>query len=261
MEGIKQIRQQWEEALAQDKAEGFSMALIDAFLQKHEKDMRIGVQQLRQRAEKYKEALAAERIRLKAMSAFEQKHAGEIVAGVDEVGRGPLAGPVVAGIVILDPSKEILHLNDSKKLSDEKRRELAEEIKEKALACAVGMASNERIDEINILQATYEAMANAWLSLSLPPDVLLNDAVIIPQIPIKQIAITKGDEKSISIAAASIVAKVVRDDIMIAYDEIYPQYQFAKNKGYGTAEHTEAIRRFGACEIHRRSFIKAFLER
>lgn len=256
MNSIKQIKQDLEAVLQAEQANAYTGAGIDAFLEKYEKDSRTGVQQLRQKAEKYKRDLAAERARLKIMSVYEDEYAGLTIAGVDEVGRGPLAGPVVAGIVILDPEKEILYLNDSKKLSDEKRRELAAEIKEKALAYAVGMVSNERIDEINILQATYEAMANAWLSLSLPPDILLNDAVIIPQIPVRQVAITKGDEKSISIAAASILAKVTRDDIMLAYDEIYPEYQFKKNKGYGTAEHIAAIRRIGICDIHRRSFVK-----
>ena len=259
MDGIKQIKLGLEEALQIDRANAFSGTVMDDFLKKYKKDSRSGVQQLCQKAEKYKRNIAAERARLKIMSAYEEEYAGLIIAGVDEVGRGPLAGPVVAGIVILDPAKEILYLNDSKKLSDDKRRELAAEIKEKALAYAIGMVSNERVDEINILQATYEAMANAWLSLSLPPDILLNDAVIIPQIPLRQVAITKGDEKSISIAAASILAKVTRDDIMIAYDEIYPEYQFKKNKGYGTAEHIAAIRRSGICDIHRCSFVKNLL--
>ena len=259
MDSIKQIKQDFDEVLRAERENAYSGAWMDHFLKKYEKDTRSGVQQLRQKAEKYKKGIAAERARINAMSAYEREYAGLTIAGVDEVGRGPLAGPVVAGIVILNPDKPILYLNDSKKLSDEKRRELATEIKEKALAYAVGMVSNERIDEINILQATYEAMTNAWLSLSLTPDILLNDAVIIPQIPLRQVSIIKGDEKSISIAAASILAKVTRDDIMLAYDELYPEYQFGKNKGYGTAEHIAAIRRIGICDIHRRTFIKNIL--
>lgn len=256
MDSIKQIKQDFDEVLLAERENAYSGAWMDHFLKKYEKDTRSGVQQLRQKAEKYKKGIADERARINTMSAYEREYAGLTIAGVDEVGRGPLAGPVVAGIVILNPDKPILYLNDSKKLSDEKRRELSTEIKEKALAYAVGMVSNERIDEINILQATYEAMTNAWLSLSLTPDILLNDAVIIPQIPLRQVSIIKGDEKSISIAAASILAKVTRDDIMLAYDELYPEYQFGKNKGYGTAEHIAAIRRIGICDIHRRTFIK-----
>ncbi|RRD94891.1 ribonuclease HII [Clostridiales bacterium COT073_COT-073] len=256
MDSIQEIKKEWQEILNQDKQSGYSGAVVGTFLEKYEKDLRAGVQQLCKKAETYREALVAERVRIKGMMEFEKKYPDSLVAGVDEVGRGPLAGPVVAGIVILDRSREILYLNDSKKLSDAKRRELAEEIKEKALAYSIGMASQERIDEINILQATYEAMTNAWLGLTVPPDILLNDAVIIPQIPIRQVAITKGDEKSVSIAAASILAKVTRDDIMLAYDELYPEYQFAKNKGYGTAEHIAAIKKYGLCELHRQSFVR-----
>ena len=181
------------------------------------------------------------------------------VAGVDEVGRGPLAGPVVAGAVILPKGKRILYVNDSKKLSEKKRDELFDVIKEEALSYGIGIVSPERIDEINILQATYEAMREAVNKLSVKPDILLNDAVTIPGIDVKQIPIIKGDAKSLSIASASILAKVTRDRLMTEYDSLYPEYGFARHKGYGTKVHIEAIKEYGPCPIHRRTFIKNFI--
>ena len=181
------------------------------------------------------------------------------IAGIDEAGRGPLAGPVVAGAVILPKGKRILYVNDSKKLSEKKRDELFDVIKEEALSYGIGIVSPERIDEINILQATYEAMRTAIHKLSVTPDILLNDAVTIPMVDIKQVPIIKGDAKSQSIAAASIVAKVTRDHLMEEYDKLYPEYGFAKHKGYGTAAHIKAIKEYGPCPIHRRTFIKNFI--
>lgn len=181
------------------------------------------------------------------------------ICGIDEAGRGPLAGPVVAGAVILPADCEILYLNDSKKLSAAKREQLYDEIMEKAIAVGVGMASPARIDEINILQATYEAMRTAVFELGVKPDVLLNDAVTIPEITIPQVPIIKGDAKSVSIAAASIIAKVTRDRLMMQYEEVLPGYGFAKHKGYGSKEHIEAIRKLGPTPIHRRTFIKNFI--
>ncbi|MBO7334120.1 MAG: ribonuclease HII [Lachnospiraceae bacterium] len=181
------------------------------------------------------------------------------VCGIDEVGRGPLAGPVVAGAVILPKDSKILYLNDSKKLSEKKREELYTVIYENAVSVGIGFAGPDRIDEINILNATYEAMRMAISKLSVTPDVLLNDAVTIPEVMIKQVPIIKGDAKSVSIAAASIVAKVTRDRLMVEYDKLYPEYGFSKNKGYGTAEHIEALKKYGKCEIHRNSFIKNFV--
>ena len=178
------------------------------------------------------------------------------MCGIDEAGRGPLAGPVVAGAVILPEDCEILWLNDSKQLSEKKREALYDEIMEKALAVSVGMASPARIDEINILQATYEAMREAIAGLKIRPQVLLNDAVKIPQVEISQVPIIKGDAKSLSIAAASVIAKVTRDRLMKDYDKLMPEYGFAKHKGYGSAAHMEAIRKFGSSPIHRQSFIK-----
>ena len=167
---------------------------------------------------------------------------------------------MVAGAWILPADCQILYLNDSKKLSEKRREALFEEIKEKAVAFGVGIVSPAVIDEINILQATYEAMRQAVNKLPVAPDIFLNDAVIIPGIEEnRQVKIIKGDAKSVSIAAASILAKVTRDHMMAEYDSLYPQYGFAKHKGYGTKAHLDAIREYGMCPIHRRSFIKNFI--
>lgn len=181
------------------------------------------------------------------------------IAGVDEVGRGPLAGPVVAGAVILPADHEILRLNDSKKLSEKRREEMNRVIRDEAVSVGIGIVGQERIDEINILQATYEAMRQALAQLDPPADFVLADAVTIPDITVKQQAIIKGDTKSASIAAASIVAKVYRDHLMQEWDEQYPMYGFASHKGYGTRAHIDAIRQYGPCPLHRRSFIRNFV--
>lgn len=201
--------------------------------------------------------LNAEKERMYGMFSYEREHADcEYICGIDEVGRGPFAGPVVACAVILPKDCDILYLNDSKKLSEKKREELFVEIKEKAISYGIGIVDEKVIDEINILQATYEAMRQAINNLTVKPDILLNDAVTIPGVNIKQIPIIKGDAKSASIAAASIVAKVTRDHMMEDFDKVYPGYEFAKNKGYGTKAHRDALKAIGPCEIHRRSFIK-----
>ena len=206
------------------------------------------------------ERLEKELARLEAMNEFEREYDGcSLICGVDEAGRGPLAGPVAAGAVILPKDCTILYLNDSKKLSEKRREELFLEIREKAVSYSVGIVGPERIDEINILQATYEAMRQAVSGLGAVPDLLLNDAVTIPELAIPQVPIIKGDAKSVSIAAASILAKVTRDHLMEEYDRQFPQYGFAKHKGYGTAAHVAAIREFGPCPIHRRSFLKNIL--
>ena len=205
------------------------------------------------------EKLEKEKARIQAMSVYEEEYAScAYICGIDEVGRGPLAGPVVAGAVILPKDHTILYLNDSKKLSEKKREMLYEEIMEHAVATGIGMVSPARIDEINILQATYEAMRDAISQLSVRPSVLLNDAVTIPGVAIQQVPIIKGDAKSASIAAASIVAKVTRDRLMEKYDAVFPQYGFAAHKGYGAAAHIEALKKYGPCPIHRRSFIGHF---
>lgn len=223
-------------------------------------DDRAGVQKLLEKYRKQKEKLLAEKERLAKMRQYEEKYADyAFICGIDEVGRGPLAGPVVAGAVILPKECEILYINDSKKLSAAKRDELYDEIMDKAVAVGLGMASPARIDEINILQATYEAMRQAIAQLSPQPDLLLNDAVTIPKVAIPQVPIIKGDAKSISIGAASIIAKVTRDRMMVYYDSIYPEYGFASNKGYGSAEHIAALKKYGPTPIHRRTFIKNFV--
>ncbi len=214
------------------------------------------------RAQKSEEKLRLERERIEGLKVYEKEYEKYgLICGIDEVGRGPLAGPVVAGAVILPKDCDILYINDSKKLSAIKREELYDVIMEKAVAAAVGYASPERIDEINILQATYEAMRQAINNLSQKPDILLNDAVTIPQVDIKQVPIIKGDAKSISIGAASIIAKVTRDRLMVKYEEVFPGYGFASNKGYGSAAHIAALRELGPCPIHRASFIGGLLER
>lgn len=206
---------------------------------------------------KRQEKLEKERARIETMKVYEKEYESHgWICGIDEVGRGPLCGPVVASAVILPKDCQILYLNDSKKLSEKKREALYDVIMEQAIAVGVGMASPERIDEINILQATYEAMRQAVASLKVKPALLLNDAVTIPGIEIPQIPIIKGDAKSVSIAAASIIAKVTRDRMMIEYDRIYPGYDLASNKGYGTKVHMEALRTIGPCKIHRNTFIK-----
>ncbi len=251
MKSISEIKKEFAGADSESLPELFRL---------YEQDGRAGVAGLIAQYQKKLEKLAAERDRLEKMRVYERQYSGYgLVCGIDEAGRGPLAGPVVAGAVILPEDCEILYLNDSKKLSEKKREELYEEIKEKAVAWAVGMASPARIDEINILQATYEAMAQAVAQLTPAPQVALNDAVRIPQLDIMQVPIIKGDAKSVSIAAASIMAKVTRDRLMKEYDAVMPQYGFASHKGYGSAAHIEAIRKYGPSPIHRRSFIGNFL--
>ena len=204
------------------------------------------------------EKLEKELARLEQMREYERHYESSCtyICGIDEAGRGPLAGPVVAAAAILPADCTILYLNDSKKLSEKRREELFLEIQDKALAYGVGTVSPAVIDEINILQATYEAMRQAVSKLTVEPQIYLNDAVIIPGIDVrKQVKIIKGDAKSVSIAAASVLAKVTRDHMMIEYDKLYPEYGFAKHKGYGTKVHMDAIREHGICPIHRRSFL------
>lgn len=233
---------------------------IAGLCEKYRGDSRKGVQNLILKYQKQQEKIRAELIRLEGMRRYEDKYAEYMhICGIDEVGRGPLAGPVVAGAVILPKDCRILYLNDSKKLSGKRREELYGEIMEKAVAVGVGMVGPSRIDEVNILNATYEAMRKAIGKLSQAPDILLNDAVTIPGAGVLQVPIVKGDAKSVSIAAASVVAKVTRDRLMQEYDKILPGYGFAENKGYGSQAHIEALSRMGPTPIHRRSFIKNFM--
>lgn len=233
---------------------------IHDFIEEYSNDSRYGVASLVKKAEKTYHNYQLERKRTYKLQYFERKYQDyQFICGVDEVGRGPLAGPVVAGAVILPKDCDILYINDSKKLSPAKREELYQVIMEKAICAKTAMVTPEIIDEINILQATYRAMREAVGALNPAPDILLNDAVNIPGLTMKQVPIIKGDAKSISIGAASIIAKVTRDAMMIEYDKIYPAYDFASNKGYGSAKHIEAIKKYGPSPIHRRTFIKNFI--
>lgn len=248
--------------IAEIKAE-FAVADMHSYpalYEMYKDDTRSGVQKLIEQCHKKEAALEKEKLRIEKMKEYERKyeHLGYL-CGIDEVGRGPLAGPVVACAVILPKDCQILYLNDSKKLSAAKREELYDVIMKEAVSVGIGMRSPERIDEINILQATYEAMRDAVGKLEVVPQVLLNDAVTIPQITIPQVPIIKGDAKSVSIAAASIVAKVTRDRLMEEYDKVFPEYGFASNKGYGAAAHIEALKKYGATPIHRKTFITHFI--
>ncbi len=248
---ITEIRKEFEQADRQS---------LSALYELYAEDDRTGVVNLISKYKKQEEKLQAEKKRMENMYIYERKYDDfSYICGIDEVGRGPLAGPVVAGAVILPKNCDILYLNDSKQLSEKMREALYDEIMEKAVATGIGMVSPARIDEINILQATYEAMRMAIANLKVRPTLLLNDAVTIPEVDIRQVPIIKGDAKSASIAAASIIAKVTRDRLMVEYDSLLPGYDFASNKGYGSASHIQALKEIGATPIHRQSFIKNFV--
>ena len=233
---------------------------LPSFIETYEKDERSGVVKIVEQAKKRIEKLEAEKLRIENLKKYEREYADcGYICGIDEVGRGPLAGPVVAGAVILPKDDPILYLNDSKKLSEKKREALYDEIMERAVATGIGIVSPARIDEINILQATYEAMRMAIGNLKVQPDLLLNDAVTIPGVDIRQVPIIKGDAQSVSIAAASIIAKVTRDRLMVEYDAVMPGYDFAANKGYGTKKHIEGLKELGPSPIHRMTFIKKYI--
>lgn len=252
MATINEIRREFSETRPEE---------WQTFMEKYEWDSRTGVTKLVESCRNQIKRAEKEDQRLENMLAYERKYYAdcEYICGIDEAGRGPLAGPVVAAAVILPKGLKIPYLNDSKQLSEKRREELYDVIIDKAVAVGTGIVSPERIDEINILQATYEAMRQAVNSLEVRPQVLLNDAVIIPWIDIPQEKIIRGDAKSLSIAAASIIAKVTRDRIMKAYHEIFPEYGFNKHKGYGSKEHIATIQALGPCPIHRRSFITHFI--
>lgn len=242
-----------------EKIQAAAIEELPALFIQYEQDGRAGVQTVLEQGRKRISAYEKEKARCEALWKYEREYAAyEHICGIDEVGRGPLAGPVVAGAVILPKDCDILYINDSKKLSEKKREELYEVIMERAVAVGIGYSTPERIDEINILQATYEAMREAVAQLSVEPDLLLNDAVTIPELTVRQVPIIKGDAKSISIGAASIMAKVTRDRLMVQYDQVYPEYGFASNKGYGAQVHIEALKKYGPCPIHRKSFITHF---
>lgn len=251
---IKDIKEEFEELDSSNTQE------INILIEKYKDDSRVGVVKLVNRYIRIQKERQDEIERSKEMFAFDQKYGQyELICGIDEVGRGPLAGPVMAAAVILPKDCDILYLDDSKKISEKRRELLYDEIIKKSLAYGIGSVSPEEIDEINILQATYKAMRKAISDLKLKPDLALVDAETIPNIDIEQVSIVKGDSKSASIAAASILAKVTRDRMMVAYDKVYSHYNFESNKGYGSKEHVDAIKKYGPCHIHRRSFIKNFI--
>ena len=225
-------------------------------------DKRKSVQNLALKMAKKLDSIRKENERLDMINLYENEGYNKgylYIGGIDEAGRGPLAGPVVAAVVVFKQNTKIEGINDSKKLSEAKRNELFDIIKEEALDYGIGIVNNNEIDEINILNATYMAMKKALNCLDKTPDYLLIDAATIPGVKVLQNSIIKGDSKSISIAAASILAKVTRDSIMYQYDEIYPEYGFKAHKGYGTKEHYEAIEKHGITPIHRKSFLKNVL--
>ena len=237
------------------------MAALDEFCHKHSADERSGVKSVVASAEKRKNQLEKEIERVKGMMAFENKYAGEYkyICGVDEVGRGPLAGPIVTAAVILPPGLVIPYLNDSKQVNEKRRKELYDIIMEKAVAVCIGSKTEKEIDDMGIAVADSAAMRDSVLGLEPKADMVLVDAFKIPDLDLKQVAIVKGDTLSVSIAAASIVAKVTRDNLMDEYDSKYPGYGFASNKGYGSASHIATIKEIGPCAIHRKSFIKNFV--
>ncbi|RKM57620.1 ribonuclease HII [Butyrivibrio sp. CB08] len=234
---------------------------LKSFIDTYSLDERAGVRKLVESALKKIDSIEKEKKRTYEMYWYEREYQDcGLLCGIDEVGRGPLAGPVYAAAVILKPDCPLLYLNDSKKLSEKKREELYDVIMEEAVSVSIGFSTCERIDEINILNATYEAMTKAVNGLSEKPGALLIDAVHIPQLEMfKQVSIIKGDAKSASIAAASIIAKVTRDRVMKEMAIKYPEYGFDSNKGYGSEAHIAALKKYGPCEIHRRSFIGNFV--
>lgn len=255
-EKVQEIQKKLRDALALNDPED-----LKSFLSQYEEDGRSSVRKMAERAKRSLLAWQKEEDRIDQISFFERKYKDySYIAGIDEVGRGPLAGPVMTCAVILPKDCRIHGINDSKKLSEKQREELFPILKEEAVSYAIGVNSPERIDEINILQATYEAMRFAIQELSPQPDLLLIDAVHIPEVEIPEVSIIKGDAKSISIGAASIIAKVTRDHYMEEMDALYPEYHFRENKGYGTRDHIEALKKYGPCPIHRKSFIGHFVD-
>lgn len=230
---------------------------LQEIIQYLEKDERKSAKKLCSFAKRLIESQLNLSERLQDMLSYEKdlaKKGYKLIGGIDEAGRGPLAGPVVAGCVILDNDVPILGVDDSKKLSKSQRESLYWEIKDKAIAIGIGVVDNKVIDQINILQASLEAMIQAVKNLPIKPNYLLIDGQFCPKIDLPKQAIISGDKKSLSIASASIIAKVTRDKIMDDLDKIYPQYGFSRNKGYPTDEHISALKKYGVCEIHRKTF-------
>lgn len=230
---------------------------LGEFIAMYAADERAGVIKLVKSAKKKLSDYEKELKRVDEMRTYEKKYAEfDYICGIDEVGRGPLAGPVVSAAVVLPKDCIIPYINDSKKLTSAKREELYNIIMSTAVSVGFGSSDNDRIDGINILQATFEAMKKALSSLTVNADIIFVDGnQKIPGIDTRQISIVRGDAKSISVAAASIVAKVVRDRYMEEVHKTYPMYDFASNKGYGSAKHYEGLRRFGICPLHRKTFV------
>lgn len=246
---VKQVKNKIDQ-LTLDEAEKLITIL--------EADERKSINKLANKIKRKVDAVNKEKERIKNLWAFEKEITKEytFVAGIDEVGRGPLAGPVVCAAVILPKGTEFVGINDSKKVKKDDRERLFNEIKEKAIAVGIGICDEKIIDDINILEATKLGMKRAIKDLKQKPEFLLIDALTLDDISIKQKGIIKGDTKSVSIAAASIIAKVTRDRIMYDYNKKYPEYGFLTNVGYGTKEHREALEAIGPTPIHRKSFIK-----
>ncbi len=235
---------------------------LSELILENEEDTRKGIVSIVEQARKKIKAIDRETERVRGMMAFEEKYSEySWIAGIDEVGRGPLAGPVLTAAVILPKGCIIPGLNDSKQLTAKQREELYDIIMSNAIAVGVGMNSEKVIDEKGIEFANKDAMRQAISHLQTTPDLLLVDAVHIPDISIKQVSIVKGDAKSVSIAAASVIAKVTRDRMMQDYAITYPQYHFGDNMGYGSAAHLDALRKYGPCPIHRESYIRKIMER
>ena len=241
-------------------------AILKDIIQHLHNDKRKGAKKLCDFAQRLMETQIEKAERFQRMLFYEKelsKKGYKLIGGLDEAGRGPLAGPVVAGCVILDPDAPIPGIDDSKKLSESQRESLYFEIREKAIAIGIGIVDNETIDRVNILQASLEAMCQAVKGMPTKPDYLLIDGQFCPQLDFSMQAIIAGDGKSLSVAAGSIIAKVTRDKIMGELDETYPQYGFSRNKGYPTPEHISALKSHGPCEIHRKTFapvIKATIQ-
>ena len=259
MESIAEIKKVFADA---------DISEYSGLIEKYGDDERDGVKKIIASAQKKINALEKEKARSYKMFEFERKYADKgYICGIDEVGRGPLAGPVVAAAVILPKDCDILYLNDSKQLTPKKREALYDEIMAKAVAVGVGMANEKVIDEINVLNADYEAMKQAISKLQVKPQLLLNDAVNIPGVDIEQVGIIKvtadgaagESDADAPVYDLSGQRVVTRDRLMVEYDSLYPGYGFAKNMGYGTAEHIDALKKIGPCAIHRRTFIKNFV--
>lgn len=222
-------------------------------------DERISVKKLIEQYQKKNIKYQNELQRIKEISKYETElyqKGKTFIAGIDEVGRGPLAGPVMTCAVILPKDCNVLGINDSKKLSASQRENICIQLKKIAIDISISKVEADEIDKINILQSVYKSMKQSVNNLNTKPDIVLVDAVSIPNINVEQLSIVKGDAKSISIAAASIIAKVTRDKLMDEYSKKYPEYGFERNKGYGTKEHIDAIKEYGLCPIHRRTFVK-----